>query len=580
MTINLETSKIEPLNLRGELLYASRNCIRYLKEDGHLRAIEIEIRKQTNSGQPVAFKIFVTQSKDEKNDIVGLFAKRIENEVSDSNDEFINHCAEILKSFENTLKWHMSFEDIPGSSISSFSRLQKLSESPKDILLPSEIKDTLTGLKSRAGLLEEDNLIRIKKLANGDPVQIISIDFQGVGLADKFGFAKALENVFVKFPSLVQESFGERDVFDVARLGGDEFALIVRGKGSGTKASLRMLNKLINQAIKANFDTHSKRFKILNFLVRRRAGVNSRQTPLVGVLKPIFGAFEVSLNDKDNSELQSTFLSGLNLGDKKVTEFKIAAKNHDVKALSNMFAPTCLDKVSLSEGEKLEIEILNRTGAHARMFRIASSQATNDFERAYYSMKARLAGAVDPSTNDDLLSFKFVQRERASSLLAIERKTDFNVYCLDVKRFGKCNALFGSDIADRRVIREILLQNSKAFLPANTHIRVDGGKVLFICKNRIDSEQLIELKTVIEGSLAELVTRSVNSFGKRKWDALDAKSSQFDSMVFTEASLIGINLPLNNDKLGEVSIEEAAISICPNMTMFQVYKKIEESLAE
>ena len=76
MAIQRETSKDEPLNLQAELLHRSKSRISYSWKFGRLKSIEFAISKHADSGEEeeFAFKLRVTKSIDEKEDVLNLIA--------------------------------------------------------------------------------------------------------------------------------------------------------------------------------------------------------------------------------------------------------------------------------------------------------------------------------------------------------------------------------------------------------------------------------------------------------------------------------------------------------------------------
>jgi diguanylate cyclase (GGDEF)-like protein/PAS domain S-box-containing protein len=148
-----------------------------------------------------------------------------------------------------TLPLEISISSVAGGGLVQVVRDITERKNAEEVLRNSSLKDELTGLFNRRGLLKEAAPYFDFARRQKEKLFLIFIDLDGMKrINDDFGHNEG-DNALINTADILTRSFREKDI--IARLGGDEFAVVVADSRADKDQSIVRLNENIS-AFNAN----------------------------------------------------------------------------------------------------------------------------------------------------------------------------------------------------------------------------------------------------------------------------------------------------------------------------------------
>ena len=170
----------------------------------------------------------------------------------------------------------------------------------RDIADPINRKDTLTGCRTLQALQTSDSVKEVNTRIKGRKL-LVSLDFNNMGLADKYGMGKELEIVLKEMKLAARQTLGAQGTnsYEIFRTGGDEFTIILRDNGKQTIRLLRQFEIRMNEIRNRYFSNTSKDPRLL---------AAKKEAHLKRAVEKVLNAYNTRIRDEATSRAREKTL--------------------------------------------------------------------------------------------------------------------------------------------------------------------------------------------------------------------------------------------------------------------------------
>ena len=165
-----------------------------------------------------------------------------------------------LKLNGNTLPLEISISSVDGGGLVQVVRDITERKKLEETLRNSSLKDDLTGLFNRRGLLKQAAPYFDFARRQKEPLLLLFIDLDGMKrINDEFGHNEG-DNALINTAAILNRSFRSSDI--IARLGGDEFTVLVTDLNASKEDAIARLNENLKEYNESETRGHKLSFSI------------------------------------------------------------------------------------------------------------------------------------------------------------------------------------------------------------------------------------------------------------------------------------------------------------------------------
>lgn len=475
---------------------------------------------------------------------------------------------------------------------------------------PAESRDTLTGLRGKAALYSHEALQELNARVAGSKV-FIFIDFNNMGVANKFGLTSQVDEVLRSIKSAAADAFPTVP-FELFRVGGDEFVLVVSEEGSSVEDSVQRFRERVQTLRDRAFCEQSGPVEAAESFARVRSRarnlfadylreIGEQETfSLRGFRQWIVEQMEAGfLPDRRSTGRMAVELAIRKLEQEDfhapgVMSFSCAAAHVGTQLTpekSTKALGVCdklihaqkegrLDpfRVAIaSEAQLDEVAVRAATGRviedvqHASRRFIASQErlerlreeavhGMSNLTRARAEVALRVAAGLDPSVSENVLRYSIVKDMKISDFMVPGSQGWVSALMIDVNHFGVINNQLGYDRGDDLIGK--IAHCVRDVLPASLIVRKDGGRLVVFTAYGTGDDKIHSIWTRADLALRESVHSEVASAEYQIRAALD--------------SIAGLGRK-GKDALTfkRVRVEEGVLNSLSEMTFEQAIERLE-----